>query len=342
MYSYLLPVDFFINLTYNFSYSEIYSGYQSIRVQTEFLGISPLISHYLLKYLLEDFAYEQQKKLNNLSTLPSGKIRYTLTNDYMFRAVFQKNQNALKGLLSALLCIPKASIKEVTILNPIILGETIDDKTCILDLHLRLNNNELINIEMQVSDFGNWPERSITYLGRSFDHTKTGGNYLDIHTTIHIGILDFNLSHLTPEFYSEFKLMNVNNHEIYSDKFVLRVLNLKSLENDSIEKEPTDLYYWAKLFKAATWEEIKMLASKNPDMEDTIVTLKELSADEKIKLQCLARERYEWDMASAIAKGEQRMVQLIQQLTKDGLADLISKACTDENYRQELYQKYNI
>ena len=64
--------------------------------------------------------------------------------------------------------------------------------------------------------------------------------------------------------------MNVKNHEIYSDKFVLRVLNLKTLEDDSIEKEPADLYYWAKLFKATTWEEIQMLASKNPDFEDTI------------------------------------------------------------------------
>ncbi len=165
------------------------------------------------------------EQLNILSRLPSGKIEYTLTNDYMFRAVFQKNQNALRGLLSALLDIAKKDIKEVTILNPIILGETIDNKTCILDLHLRLNNNELINIEMQVSDFDNWPERSITYLGRSFDQTKSGGDYSDITTTIHIGILDFNLKHLTLEFYSEFKLMNVNNHEIYSDKFVLRVLN---------------------------------------------------------------------------------------------------------------------
>ncbi len=285
---------------------------------------------------------KHENQVHTLSTLPSGKIQYTLTNDYMFRAVFQKNQNALKGLLSALLDIPKNQIKELRILNPIILGETIDDKTCILDLHLRLNNNELINIEMQVSDFGNWPERSITYLGRAFDQTQSGGDYSNISTTIHIGILDFNLTHLTPEFYSEFRLMNVKNHEIYSSKFILRVLNLKTLENDSIEKEPADLYYWAKLFKATTWEELKMLASKNQDFEDTIVTMQELSADEKIKLQCMARERYEWDMASATAKGEKRALQLIQKLSEEGLTDLISKVASDPTLRQELYQKYNI
>ncbi len=97
-----------------------------------------------------------------------------------------------------------------------------------------------------------------------------------------------------------------------------------------------------------------MLASKNPDMQDTVVTMKELSADEKIRLQCQARERYEWDLASAIAKGkaegiaegiaegEQHLAQLIQKLTDDGLTDLITKACADPTLRQELYQKYNI
>lgn len=75
---------------------------------------------------------------------------------------------------------------------------------------------------------------------------------MDVHTTIHIGILDFNLPNLTPEFYSEYKMMNTTNHEIYSDKFVLRVLNLKALDDDNIEKEPSDLYCWAKLFKAQT------------------------------------------------------------------------------------------
>lgn len=101
-----------------------------------------------------------------------------------------------------------------------------------------------------------------------------------------------------------------------------------------------------------------MLVSKNPEFEDTLVTMQELSADEKIRLQCLARERYEWDLASATAKGraeghaegktegraegEQHLAQLIQKLTEEGLNELISKVCTDPALRQELYQKYNI
>lgn len=43
---------------------------------------------------------------SRLNALPSGRLRYTLKNDYMFKAVLQKNQTALKGLLLALLKIP--------------------------------------------------------------------------------------------------------------------------------------------------------------------------------------------------------------------------------------------
>ena len=32
----------------------------------------------------------------DLSSLPTGKIKYGLTNDYMFRAVFQENKKALE------------------------------------------------------------------------------------------------------------------------------------------------------------------------------------------------------------------------------------------------------
>ncbi len=169
------------------------------------------------------------------------------------------------------------------------------------------------------------------------------------------GLMKFlTLPGLKPEFYSAYKLMNVKTHEIYSDKFILRVLNLKSLDNDLIKKEPDELYFWARLFKATTWEELKMLAKKNSDIEDTVVTLHELTDDEKIQLQCEARERYERDMASAIEKGKREgreaglqegkeaTFQLFQKLMKDGKTDLIEKAANDSYYREELYKEYGI
>ena len=238
----------------------------------------------------------------DLSSLPTGKIKYGLTNDYMFRAVFQENKKALEGLLYALLSLPEGSIAAIDIENPIELGKVINDKTCILDLKIMLNDKQLLNIEMQVTDYGNWPERSLTYLCRAFDHLKGGEDYSLVRPTMHIGIIDFDLTGLTPEFYAEYMLLNTKNHEVYSDKFRLRVLNLNQINH--VPKEyKNSLYHWAKLFKATTWEEIKMLAEKNDYMGETIVTLHQMTEDEKIAAECAARERYERDTLSIYRKG---------------------------------------
>ncbi len=63
----------------------------------------------------------------------TGTIRYQMTNDYMFRAILQKNQKVLRGLVSALLHMRVEEIMELSIENPIILGEAINEKTIVLD-----------------------------------------------------------------------------------------------------------------------------------------------------------------------------------------------------------------
>ncbi|MDE6675026.1 MAG: hypothetical protein K2K19_09495, partial [Acetatifactor sp.] len=49
---------------------------------------------------------------------------------------------------------------------------------------------------------------------------------------------------------------------------------------------------WAACFKATTWEEVKMLASQNPILEDAVATMYEMSAEDAIREQCRAREDY--------------------------------------------------
>ena len=177
--------------------------------------------------------------------------------------------------------------------------------TCILDIKLILNNNKIINIELQVTKYEFWIERSLIYLCRAFDNLSVGEDYGNVLPTYHIGILDFWMPDKAKEFYSEYRLMNVRNQEFYSDKIGVNVLNLKAVDDDSVTKEPEELYEWAKLFKATTWEEIRMLAEKNEYIADTVVTLRKLTEDEKIRMQCQAREDYEHDRATLLRQGRE-------------------------------------
>ena len=238
----------------------------------------------------------------------TGKLPYTLTNDFFFKAFLQRNEIALKGLLSALLSIEPEKITSITITNPIKEGELVDDKSVILDINLVLNNNQIINLEMQVANVGNWSERSLTYLCRMFDHLKAGEDYLHVKKTIHIGIMDFTPNGFPKTLYSEYYLYNPKTKHKYSDKFGIHMLQLNQIGNRSDEQEMPALYYWAQLFKATTWEEIQMVAEKNEFIKQSIVTLKELTADEEAKMQMEARERYrrDWEAGMELIREESR------------------------------------
>ena len=62
--------------------------------------------------------------------------------------------------------------------------------------------------------------------------------------------------------------------------------------------------YWASLFKATTWEELKMLAKQNPILEDAVETIYELTADESIREQCKAREKHIREMNTILRERE--------------------------------------
>ena len=228
----------------------------------------------------------------------SGPLDYRLTNDYMFRAVLQECPEALEGLVRALLDLDKSEVVSCEILNPIVLGKHIDEKSSILDIRILLNDARYINLEMQVANFEAWPERSLYYLCRLFTNLSVGEGYENVKPAVHIGILDFTPIKEDEEFYSGYMIMNKKTGHVYSDKFALNVLNLSQIEKVPKEQRDSELYTWAKLFKSESWEEIKMLADKSKTVEKVGVTLRNLTAEEEIKLQCEARERYEHDRAT--------------------------------------------
>ena len=293
---------------------------------------------------------------NSLSL--SGKLQHTLTNDYLFRAVIQKNPEAAKGLVAALLDIPVSEIKELIIENPIILGEKIEDKDCILDLRLLLNNNARINLEMQVGNLTNWTMRSVYYLCRLFTSLQSGQDYNEALPCIHIGILTQTLFPEHPKFYSKNYLADLETHHLYTGNFGIHVLDLNQIDHVSDEEKNTDLYLWARMFLATTWEEVNALAEKSDSLQSFSFTLKELSEDEKIRLRCEARERYYADQKAAVNTGFQdgykigydsgrketsdSIFQLCSLLIKaDRIAD-IERCQTDPVFRDKLLKEFHL
>lgn len=183
-------------------------------------------------------------------------------------------------------------------------------KMLVLDLKLELNDSRILDIEMQVVDRGNWPERSLTYLCRTFDQLEKGEEYLDVKETIHIGILNFTPQGFPEKLYLEYYFYNLDTAHKYSDKLSIRVLQLNQLGSKAKENEKwNEIYHWARLFKAQTWEEMRMLAEKNETIRECVVTLKELTADEKARMQSEARDEYYRSLNWAEKRGLQKGIE---------------------------------
>ena len=251
--------------------------------------------------------------------MASGPIAYNMTNDYMFRAILQKNEFVLRGLIGALLHLDQADIKSVEITNPIILGEQIENKQFVLDINITLNNNICLNLELQVINRTNWQDRSLIYLCRMFDRLQRGEDYAESGCAIHIGILDFTLFEEVPEFYACYKMLNVKNHHVFNEKFVLNVLDLKRIDLATEEDRRYEIDCWARMFKAGTWEKLRMIAEKNKYMSEAAMAMYELNADEIIRQQCMAREEYnrnEKMMARKLAEADAQLAEANEQIAE--------------------------
>ena len=222
-----------------------------------------------------------------------GVIPFNMTNDYMFRYILQENQTVLEGLVCSLLHLKPEEVQTIEIRNPIDLGQQITRKDFILDIKVLLNNHTLINLEMQMRDEANWTDRSLSYLCRNYDQLYRGQEYDEALPVYHIGFLDFTLFPACPEFYATYRMLNVKNHHLYSDKLTLGVVDLNQINLATQEDKTYKIDNWARLFKAETWEAIKMLAKEDKYLEETAKSLYVANADELLLEQCRAREEAE-------------------------------------------------
>ena len=81
-------------------------------------------------------------------------------------------------------------------------------------------------------------------------------------------------------------IKNIINNKIYSDKFLINVLDLNHPELATEEDITCGLQYWAQLFKAKTWEDLHMLASEYEVFENITDTVEQALADKKIRMEC--------------------------------------------------------
>ena len=113
------------------------------------------------------------------------------------------------------------------------------------------------------------------------------------------------------------------------------MLDLTQIEIAGSQPE-TDkkLLKWASIFKAETLEELEQLASGEEVLENMVVTMKKLSEDEKIRMQCEAREDYERCLLSEYSAGKREGTETMQKKMLHNLME--SQKITEDEARKML------
>jgi len=167
-------------------------------------------------------------------------------------------------------------------------------------------NGQLVNLEVQVQNEGDYPERALYYWARIYSSTlPSGDKYSELPRTIVISILDFTLFKHYTAYHSEFKPLEVTYNQPLTDKMVLHFFELTKLPECDTKDEL--LLLWLKLFKANTEEELKQINELGvPELSEAVNAYHSVTSSKEFNELEWIRVKAGHDEAQALYNAEQR------------------------------------
>ena len=256
-----------------------------------------------------------------------------LTNDRAFKAFFSNKKKLLFSLLKAFLPLPdKKSIQsiefmteeqreqklfnrkqneqkiteersDIILTDPSLYAPSPREKQVVLDLNVRLNTGEKVDVEMQASDQTAFIERAIFYWARLFTKgLEKADDYKQLSPTYSVIFTKFPvLGEHKRDFKSSFSIRSDDPSHFKLSEYLRMLfveLSLFQPQGDDINKLLDEQSQWCYLIRESgrlTPEKAELLARKGGDMAEALKFLYELSADHRRQAEQEAVERYERD-----------------------------------------------
>ena len=232
------------------------------------------------------------------------KLKYTFKTDTLFKMLFKKHQDLLKKLVAELLRIRLEDIGDFEITNPEMPPESLEDKFCRLDINMKVNGQR-VDLEIQVKDEGDFPERTMFHWAREYSSALgSGRKYSELPRVIIISIVAFPLFDCE-EYHSEFQALEVSRHTPLTDRMSLHYFELPKLP-ETISRDDR-LLLWLSLFRANTEEELQEIeALEVPEMNQAITAYKRITVTKEFREMERLREKARHDEASALYNAEKK------------------------------------
>lgn len=195
-------------------------------------------------------------------------------------------------------------------------------------------NGQLVDLEVQVSNDGDYPERVLYYWAREFSSAlQASQGYAMLPRTLIISIVDFPLF-ACGEYHSFFQPLETTRHTLLSDKMGFHFYELPKLPKNIADN---NMLLWLSLFRAETEEELeKIQALEVPVMSKAIKAYYTITASSEFKELERLRAKARHDEAQALYHAKQegqqegiseRNIEIARNLSKLGIpAEQITQA----------------
>ncbi|MDR1579885.1 MAG: Rpn family recombination-promoting nuclease/putative transposase [Synergistaceae bacterium] len=243
------------------------------------------------------------------------ELKYKFTYDTLFKLLFVKYPDLLKWFVAAVLGIAVDSITEFKITNPEIPPEALGDKFCRLDVNMAVDGIR-VNLEVQVENEGDYPERSLYHWARVYSSAlPVGRTYSELPRVIIISIIDESVFDCE-EYHSEFQPLEVTRRVPLTDRMVLHYFEVRKLPKDVDVKN--ELQLMLSLFRAKTEEELKQLERSGvPIVTQAVGAYREVTVSPEFKelerLRTLARHNEASALCNARRKESEKWQKVVEK-----------------------------
>lgn len=250
-----------------------------------------------------------------------------------------KNETITKNMISALLEENITSIKINE--DKELLREYPEDKLGILDLEAEINKKEKIDIEVQLVDRKDLPERLLRYFSKLYK-MQIGKDYKEAKRVVIIAIIDYKFE-LTRELKQMETIWNLrekmNPELILTDKIEIRIIELNKVLEEYNKDRKNEKAQWMLFINNPNDKEVQQVVKENKKIKEATEEVKKMSEDEKLRRLAYLREKAILDeksiydagidkgMEQGIEQGiEQEKVKVVQKMLKEKIdIEIISR-----------------
>ena len=269
--------------------------------------------------------------------------------DIVFQSLFnKKNEEITKSFIEALLDEKVNSI-EINDTKELIRDKPMN-KLGILDLELDINNKEKVDVEVQLLKNDEFVHRLLYYWSRLYSkQMQRGEEYTRAKRVVIIAIVDFEID-ITKELRRMETIWNIREKEktekVLTDLLEIRIINLRRVREAYQEDKENKKNQWVMFLEDPNSKEVKEIMEKNEDVKKAIITVKEMSEDEKMERLAELREKairdekalYNTGIREGTEIGERKKkIEVIKRMLEDNMdITLIKKYAnaTDEEIEQ--------